>query len=147
MIKHFTLSVAMFMAAFYAGAQTPCQADAPSATNLEMCTYDNIPSFKISRGSKSVASHDYQIYVFTSQATYPLYPIIVSSSSMVYDPTAQIAMPKVAGMNQFWIAEYDLTDKCMGRKSEITLLIKDPPAPVAIQNTPFCQASQASQLL
>ena len=126
-----------------------CQADLPSAQNREMCIYDNIPSFSITRGSKSVATHAYEIQVFTPQAPNSGTPAIttVSSSTMVYDPTPQISSHSVGEVKQFWIAEYDLTDKCMGPAHEISLTIKATQAPVAVANAPFCQATQTSVTL
>jgi hypothetical protein len=125
---------------------TSCDADLPIVPNLAMCTYDNIPSFTITRGANSNANHQYEYRVYNSDPSVDsATPIItVASSTSAFDPSSFISKPLTAKINQFWIAEYDLTDGCMGKAISSNLTTKATAAPTVVYNTSACENTISS---
>src|ERR1035437_7954574 len=129
----------------------PCRASAPSNTTKPICTYTTIAPMAITRGVTSVASHLYNYWIYSPNnpnGKVSAIPIAkVSSTSSNFNPKAYLPSTLTATNYQFWIAEYDSTDKCLGGAAEVILTVNATSAPVAPSDTAFCQALHNSQLL
>jgi hypothetical protein len=151
MFKTTTLFGILFIAVLSSKAQTPCSADKPSNRNPKMCIYDQIKPITITRGAASNSSHLYNYWIFSpyDPGTPPtVNPIAkVSSASSQFDPAPFLPTPLNATNYQFWIAEYDSTEKCLGRAAQLLLNINQTIAPTAIANDKFCQKSKTIEPL
>jgi len=142
------LSALVFTTALFSAMlmNAQCGAGVPTTSIIEMCSYDNVPSFTITRGANSNVNHQYEYRVFkpydpASTLGAGETPIAtVTSASSTFDPTGFSSF--AAGtQNQFWIVEYDLTDKCMSKAAEMLLKVKGTASPSPVNNLPFCETT------
>jgi len=124
---------------------TNCSAATPIYKHLEMCTYDNTPTFTITRGFNANANHqyEYRIYRFDPAIIGEAPLNTIASNSSTFDPSPFINKAN-PGNNLFWIAEYDLTDGCMGKATEMILTVNGSAAPNAVANAPICENTFSS---
>jgi hypothetical protein len=125
-----------------------CQADTPATVNASMCTYDKVQPMKLIRGVNSNASHLYEYHIYLPlDPDFDLFIIprdIISSTSSSYDPSSDLPSPLYAANYQFWVAEYDLTDKCMGKASEFLLSTFATAAPTAPSRISICKGEKST---
>jgi len=118
-----------------------CKAKAPTVVNQSICTYETIPAFTFTRTSVNSNLYNYKVYDM-SIFDYPgLATKIHESESNTYTP--KITNP-TAKIYNFWVAEYDSTDKCMGPGQGFSLTIKGSASPIAVSNNPICENTLSS---
>jgi len=151
MLKTTTLFGILFIAVLSSKAQTPCSADKPINANPKMCIYDQIKPITITRGAASNSSHLYNYWIYSPMdpGTPPtVNPIAkVSSASSQFDPAPFLPTRLTAANYQFWIAEYDSTEKCLGKASQVLLIVNEVSPPSASPNTKFCQNTLTTEQL
>jgi hypothetical protein len=127
----------------------PCRADVPAIGSPEMCIYDEVKPFVISRGTTSASEHLYTYWVYSPNApTVGTQPVAkVTSSSSQFNPTPYLPSPLHQQSYQFWIAEFDSTDKCLGKAAEVLLTVHATQPPLAVSNIPFCQGTRSIESL
>jgi hypothetical protein len=151
MLKKTTLFGILFIAVLSSKAQTPCSADKPSNGNPKMCIYDQIKPIKITRGAASNSSHLYNYWIYspfdpgTPPTVNPLAK--VSSASSQFDPAPFLPKPLNAMNYQFWITEYDSTEKCLGKAAQVLLTVNQTTPPTEVVNDKFCQNTETIEPL
>ena len=126
-----------------------CKASAPIKKDTAMCTYDQVPPMIIKRGLSSITAHTWQYEVYSpydpastlGQGANPI--ATVTSASGVFDPT-NVVNKTITGSKQFWIREFDLTDKCAGPATEMLLVIKSTGTPTPAMPLALCEKTIGS---
>ena len=115
-----------------------CLAQAPTILNKEICIYDPLPCFTVTRTTNNAHKYEFVVYNMSPYS----YPSMAQKLGVIqgtcFTPTITTISAQIY---KYWVAEHDLDDDCMGPGTEFSLMIKETKAPVAVTNSPICQST------